>query len=720
MKKKILIFVISISLFLCFAVSAEEGMWMLKDIKKLDLKSKGLKIDPSEIFKPGSPSINDAICQVGGGSGEFVSPMGLILTNHHVAFTAIQRSATKVENLIEKGFLANTADEEIPAPGYKAKITIDYVDVTDRFHSAIKDVEDPLERAKLIESVKKEIVAEEEKKEENIECEVASTFGGMNYYLFKYFVIKDIRIVYVPQRSIGNYGGDIDNWMWPRHTGDFSFLRAYVAKDGTPAEYSKDNIPFKPKNYLKVATDLKEDDFVFVLGYPASTRRYRTSYSIDYYQRLFYPWFINALEDMLAIINKHSSESREAKVKLAGLDNGFNNALKNFKGNLEGLTKVNLVAQKRKTEGALAEFAEANGELKKEYDKVFKTYDDLYKTVDRVAMKRFVLRRLGLSSSLLSIARVLYKYSVEKNKPDLEREEGYLERDVPDLKRGIAMAKYSLYLPAQKEFLELALKDAVSLPEEFKLDAIDKLFKGKEAEDLNKAIKRYADEACEKSKLKDIDYALSLFGKEKEELIALNDPFISLAMGLEKDYEWSLDYDRKLAGTLNEIEPLLMNLLNTWKKGNLYPDANFTVRFAYGYVKGYKPRDAVYYDPFTTLSGVIEKDTGEDPFDTPEMLKKTYSSGDLGGYGVTALGGDIPVAFISTVDSTGGNSGSPVMNAEGKLVGILFDGNWESMICDFLFEPQYTRAISVDIRYVLFITEKIGGANHILKEIGVK
>jgi len=719
MNKRTLVLAITISLVLCFVVTAEEGMWMLKDIKNLNLKSKGLTIDPSVIYKPDGVSINDAVINLGGGTAEFVSPNGLILTNHHVAFTAVQRSSSQVEDLINKGFLAKSIEEEIPAPGYQAKITLDYVDVTGKIKDAVKGIEDPLERTRMIEKIKKKLIVEAEKGKKGIKCSVKSTFGGMNYYLYKYFELKDIRIVYVPPRSIGNYGGDIDNWMWPRHTGDFSFLRAYVAKDGTPAEYSKDNVPYKPKRYLKVATDLAEGDFVFVLGYPGSTRRYVTSHSIDYYQRVFYPTFIKIIEEMLEIIDKHRAENREANIKLAGLDKGLNNALKNFKGNFEGLKKARLVEQKRKMECDLAEFVKSDAKLREKYDKVFKTYDGLYKKVDQVAMKQMSLRGFRFSS-LFSIARTLYKYSIEKEKPNLEREEGYLERDLPGLKRSIAMQKYSLYLPAQKEFLELMLGYAVKLPDSLRIDAIEELFKGKEGKALNAAIEKYANEAHDKSKLKDVNYALSLLGKDTEELLALDDPFINLAAAMEKDYEWNRNFDRKLEGTLNEIQPVYMQLLKKWKKGEMYPDANSTVRLSYGYVKGYKPRDAVYYDPFTTLSGVVEKNTGRNPFDAPDKLVKMYNSREFGDYGVPALGDDVPVAFLSSIDSTGGNSGSPIMNARGELVGILFDGNWESIIGDFVFEPQYARTISVDIRYVLFITEKFGGAEYNLEEMGVK
>jgi hypothetical protein len=325
-----------------------------------------------------------------------------------------------------------------------------------------------------------------------------------------------------------------------------------------------------------------------------------------------------------------------------------------------------------------------------------------------------------ITSSILADAYTIYKYSVEKEKPDLERDAAYQERNVPRLKRGLQMTEYGLYVPAQIEMFTNALKDAMRLPEGSRIEAIDNMFKGKSGEELNKAIEEYVKKAYAETKLIDTKMKMELFGKDKKTLMATNDPFIKLAAALSSTVEVSNEWNREFAGVLNEIRPEFIAFLAKWKGESLYPDADNTVRFTYGYVKGYKPKDAVTYDPFTTLAGVIEKDTGMSPFDVPEKLTKLEKTRNFGSYAEPALNNDVPVAFLSTLDSSGGNSGSPVLNAKGEIVGILFDGNYESMISDFVFDPELTRAISVDIRYVLFITEKFTEADFILKEMGLK
>jgi hypothetical protein len=716
-----IIFLVIICLFATAVIRADEGMFLLKDLHKLGLEAKGLKIPASQVYSTGQPCISEAICQVGGGSGSFVSPEGLILTNHHVAYGAVQRISIPGKDFIREGFLAMNRGEELPARGYEARITLDYIDVTERVMKAAAKARTPIEFTKAIEAVAKKIVAEYEKKEPDIECSVRPMYGGLKYYLFKMFVLKDIRIVYVPPLSIGEFGGETDNWMWPRHTGDFSYLRAYISKNGKPEEFSQENIPYKPRTWLKMpAENLKDGDFVFIMGYPGFTERYQPSHYVDYLQNFTYPWFVKTYSKFIEIMDNFSAKNDEARIKLASLTKGFNNTIKNYQGNLEGFKKINLLDIKKNFESSLTHFSASDPKTGADFADILSSYDKIYKIKAKYAPKELALQKLMRSSRLLEAARRIYKFGLEKVKADLERDEGYQERDIPRMKRALSMTGLQLYIPADIEMFIEGLKEAAALPEDIKIEAISKLFKGKSGEVLGKAIREFAEKAYASSKLGETDFRLGLFGKAASELTATDDPFIKIAAGLEKDFKWQQDFNRDINGQLKKIDPCYIEMIKASGRGGTYPDANGTIRFSYGNVVGYKPRDAVYYAPFTTLSGVIEKDTGGQPFEVPAKLKELHKAKDLGRYASADLNNDVAVAFLSSTDSTGGNSGSPVMNAKGEMVGILFDGNYEALTSDFLFQPELTRSISVDIRYVLFITDKFAGAKHILEEMGIK
>lgn len=720
-RKYHIIFPVLICLLFTAATFADEGMFLLKDLQKLGLEAKGLKIPVSQLYSAGKPSISDAVCQVGGGSGSFVSPEGLILTNHHVAYGAVQRISIPGKDFIHDGFLAINRAEELPAKGYEVRITFDYVDVTDRVLAEAKKTSTPIEYTKTIEAISKKIVAEFEKAEPGIECSVRAFYGGMKYYAMKMLVLKDIRIVYVPPQSIGEFGGETDNWMWPRHTGDFSFLRAYTGKDGKPAEFSQENVPYKPRTWLRMPSeDLKEGDFIFIMGYPGFTERFQPTFYIDYLQNLTYPWFVKTYSKFVKIMEGFSSQNPEARMRLAGLMKGFNNTIKNYQGNMLGFEKIQLLSIKKDFEKELESYAAADPKMKKEFSEILSAYSKIYAKKVKYAPKELALQKLQRSSRLLSSAYQLYKFSTEKGKPDLERDAGYQERDIPKIKRSLSLSGLSLYVPADIEMFIEALKEAALLPTDINIEAISSLFKGKTGKELDDAIREYAQKAYSASKLGNADVLNGLFGKDTSDLLATGDPFIILSEGLEKDNIWRQNFNREINGELAKVDPRYVGFIQASGKGGAYSDANGTIRLTYGYVKGYKPRDAVYYSPFTTLAGVIEKDTGEEPFDVPEKLKDIFKAKDLGRYASQHTNDDVAVAFISDSDTTGGNSGSPVMNAKGEMVGILFDGNWEALTSDFLFQPPLTRSISVDIRYVLFVTDKYAGAKHILKEMGLE
>ncbi len=716
MKRKtlfiILLFVLSLSL-----IYSDEGMFLPNKLSKdifLKMKKLGLKLSLEDLYST-SGSLSQAVIMIDGGTGSFVSKNGLILTNHHVAFVAAQRQSSLKQNIIQNGFLAKKLEDEIPAPGYKAYILKDIKDVTKEVLRGVSRRLKPEKRYKRIERNIKKLIKREEGKSRDYECQVKSFYGGLKYYLFKYLVLRDIRIVYIPSRSIGEYGGEIDNWMWPRHTGDFSFLRAYVGKDGKPADYSKDNVPYHPERYLKFsAKDIDSGDFALVMGFPGRTRRYITAEETSYYMNFLYPESIRLFKKWISIMEEDSKKSKEAEIKNAGMIKGLSNAYKNYMGTLEGMKRINLLELKKKEEKAFIDFINSKPELERKYGHIIPQYFALIKKSVHFSKKSRMLSLFSYSSKLLSFALTLNKWSIEKMKKDMEREPGYMKRDIPNLKLRLQIAQRSLYLPTDKKVFKFFIMEALKLPDDRRIETVDKYFKGKSSDEIDKII----ESMYKKSKLADLKYRMKLFDYSRKKLLKENDPFIEFAISLQKEIDRVKKESEVISGKLILVSPKYMEAMIKFKGSLVYPDANRTLRINFGTVKGYSPKDAVYYLPQTTLKGVIEKETGKWPFIVPEALKKAYLNKDYGSYIDPELN-DVPVDFLTTNDSTGGNSGSPLINGNGELMGLLFDGNYESIVSDYYFLPEITRTISVDSRYILFVADKVDHAKNVLQEIEI-
>ncbi|MCP2519158.1 S46 family peptidase, partial [SCandidatus Aminicenantes bacterium Aminicenantia_JdfR_composite] len=696
------------------------GMYLLDQIDKnlfMKMKKMGLEVSLDEIYNPERTGLANAVINMGA-TASFVSPNGLIITNHHVAFGAVQRISTPEKNYIEEGFLARTMEEEVPAPGYQAYVFLSMKDVTDEVLSAVKKGMSDFERYQAIERKIKEIIKREEKGGD-VECRIASMNYGKQYYLFKYLKIKDVRIVYVPSRSIGEYGGDIDNWMWPRHTGDFAFLRAYIGPDGKPAEYSKKNVPYHPKVYFKISRKgIKEGDFTMIMGFPGRTYRRLTSFALKYDQDFRYPFQIKTASDMIRILEDFSKKDKTAAVKLSFLIKALNNVLKNNQGMLEGLIKTKLVEKKKEEEKAFLEFLKSNPEFENKYGPVFSELKEIYKKYENIRKKSTFIRWMTFGSQMLSFALRINKWSIEKQKKDIDREPGYQERDYERIKLRMKVAQRSLVPEADKKMLEYFLKRALELPSEQKIEALEKILEKRGKKSKEEALAEFLDELYSKTKLMSVEERLKMLELSRDELLKLKDPFIEFANELEKEREFLNRKDKEFSGALSRLMPVYIEGLETWKKIPLYPDANGTLRLNFGQVKGYSPRDAVKYHYITSLTGVVEKHTGKEPFDCPKKLLEAYKNKDFGVY-IDKYINDIPVNFLTTNDSTGGNSGSPVLNGKGELIGLLFDGNYEAMYSDYYFDPKLTRSINVDIRYVLFIAEKIDKAFNVLRELTI-
>lgn len=701
---------------------ADEGMWPIDTLDKLpwkDLKAMGLQLTPQQIYDGKGGGVAYAIVSLGGGTGSFVSPNGLILTNHHVAFGALQRTSTAEHNYIANGFNAASYDEEIPAPGYRASVLLSIEDVTKKVLSAVTDEMTDLDRYNAIEKRIKEIVKDGEQSRD-VECRVVSFYEGMQYKLYTFFVSKDVRIVYAPPASIGNYGGDIDNWMWPRHTGDFSYLRAYVAPNGRSAEYAKENVPYKPAVYLAMSMQgVKDNDFTMIIGYPGRTGRYATSYAIAQMQDYSYPTRIKIFQDWLAILGDEAKRGEDVKIKVASFDQMLNNSMKNWEGMLEGFKKGSLLEKKQDTERGFTKWLDSSPDTKKKYGDVLPGIAALYEGQKAYRDKSMIVGLMSFGCQMLSAAQTLDRWTEEKAKPDLDRKPGYQERDVPRLKQRLRIIQMSFDPQVDRRVLKYFLMRAVDLPENERIDAVDAVLQGAKGADAEKKIDALLDKLYAGTKLGSPDERLRLFDLSHDDLLKQGDAFVDFTVQLDKEANALELKDKTMNGALQRLSPRHMEAFIEWKGGAIYPDANGTMRLTYGQVKGYQPRDAVWYKYITSLKGVVEKNTGEDPFDCPKDLIAAEDNMEFGKYEDAALG-DVPVDFVSTCDITGGNSGSPIMNGRGECIGAAFDGNYESISSDYLFIKETTRAINVDSRYILFIMDKMTGAKRLLDEMKIK
>ena len=714
---KILILFVMVLVFGITGFS-DEGMWLPHQMKDLNLEAKGLKMDPGDLYKTDGTGLMSAVVDLRGGTGEFVSPEGLILTNHHVAFGAIQRASDKEHDYITNGFLANGKKEEIPALGYTADVLLGYDDVTDVVLKVLKPRMSPLQRYEAIEKIKKRLIAKEEKKAKDRYCLFKEMYKGNKYYLFRFKRLRDIRLVYAPPRSLGNFGGDIDNWMWPRHTCDFTYLRAYVSKDNLGTDYNAGNVPYKPGAYIKVSTEgVKDGDFTFIMGYPGRTyRNYTLSEMEDDIANLRDR--IGLFKSVIDFFEKAGEGDRGIQIKYAAMVKGLNNGLKNYTGKLEGFEKAGIIEKKKTYENKFLQWVKEDTNRQKKYGDILNKIGDFLKIKSAFMSKYDLLYnniagRRTRGPALLSQAYLVYKTAVENQKPDMKREENFQKRDLPDIKQRIELAEKRYDLGVDRKFLKFFLERFLELPGDKRPQTFKALLeKGVEG------IGEYVDNLYDNTILTDPQKRLELIEKTPAQLLKLKDPFIDLAADIEKELAGMQEKKKAIDQEFDDLKKVYIAGLLEMYNGGIASDANSTIRFTYGNVRGYTPRDAVYYSPFTTLKGVIEKETGTFPFEVPEKLKKLHEAKDFGRYADKALG-DVVTCFLNTTNVTGGNSGSPTLNANGELVGIVFDMTYESVIGDYYIIPEFQRVIQVDIRYVLFVTDKFTGAHYLIKEMGL-
>ena len=702
-------------------LTADEGMYTPDRLRDLDLYKKGLIMKISDIFDPGGDGLQEAVLLFGGGTSEFISSKGLILTNHHVAYSSVQSISTVEKNYLHDGFLAKTYEEERqpnrPITGRILKI---YKNVTDKILDDVQDkMPENVRQNKINENTEK-LLEKERSKKPDLEINVVPFYSGNEYYLIGYFIIRDFRMVYVPPVGIGEYGGDIDNWMWPRHTGDFSFMRAYVSKDGKGVPYSQDNVPYEPKTWLEIETGgIKKGDFVFALGYPGTTYRFQTSFFIENQMLSFLPFIVDVIEGRARVIEEEGAKDPAVKLEQANLYKGLMNAHKNFAGNLEWYQKVDLLPIKKKIERQFQAYVEMEKDTKEKFGSVLNDIEKLYETRKTIEPLDYATRSLRYSA-LVSNALYLYNYSIEKEKPEAERGNAYKGQGLENQKRRLAGSPAGLFMPLEKDNFYRGLLRAAKLSGNDKISAVDELMNDAYGSSIEDKAGEIVKKAYENTILTDPDKVSGAFDMSTSELLGTGDVFIKIAADIAAKDEQIQEFNRNFRSELAVLNRHFTEGMMIFKKArghDLYPDANRTFRFSYGYVKGYKPRDAVYYPFYSTLTGVMEKDQGEYPFEVPERLKEIYEKKDFGRWADPEFN-DVVVDFMCDADGTGGSSGSPVLNAEGRLIGCLFDGNWEAITNDYMFMPELTREICVDIRYALLVLEKFG-AEYLLDEMGV-
>jgi len=711
MKK--IVFCSMIIMILTTILAADDGMWLPHQMAKLNLKQEGLILDPADLYREDGTGIMSAIVYLGGGTGEFVSKEGLILTNHHVAYRAIQNSSTPETDYLENGFIAWKKSEEIPAPGYYADVLLSYEDVTEKVLGALSQTLQPGEKYQALKRIKNTIASEAERTGPDLVCKVVPTYSGNTYFLFRYKRIKDIRLVYAPPKDLGNFGGDIDNWMWPRHTCDFTFLRAYVSDENIGVEYDRKNVPYKPASVLKISCNgLKEGDFTFVMGYPAKTYR---NYSTAELEKDILDMKESLLlrTDIIGYLEQAGAASKEIEIRYANKLRSLNNGLKNYEAKLEGFKKNNVIAKKKDSESELQNWIQSDGRRIKKFGPVL---EDLREITDRVAVfdqKKQALTQLVhryYGPALLYQAYLIGKNALERVKPDIERESYYQERNRSLFASRVLNAEREYDLETDRLYFVFIVHRLIKngqLPAELHATFSDTTMRG---------ITNTVNRMYQNTQLIEPDVRMRFLNIPYSELKTINDPVLQLGVHIAEVLTAMTEDSYGLLQEQEDIRAVYKSALLEKNDGKLAPDANGTLRFTCGPVKGYHPRDAVNYLPFTTLRGVIEKDTGVFPFHVPSKLKQLYNAENYGRYN-DPDSDEIVTCFLNTTNVTGGNSGSPTLNAKGEQVGIIFDMTYESVTGDYFIVPELQRTISVDIRYVLFITEMFSGAGHIIKEI---
>ncbi len=669
MRKKFLLLVLIV--FGALPVFADEGMWLPSLISQRikDMQAKGFKLSAEDIYSINQSSLKDAIVHFGGGcTGELISDEGLLITNHHCGFGQIQSHSSVEHDYLKDGFWAMKRSEELPNPGLTVSFLEYMEDVTDRVLKGYRQEMTEQQRTELVRKNTEEIVNKATGGNENLRASVSPLYYGNQYYLFVYKVFRDVRLVGAPPSSIGKFGGDTDNWMWPRHTGDFSLFRVYADKNNEPAAYSEDNVPYKPKRFFNIsAKGVKEGDFTMVYGFPGRTNEYIMSDAVEQIAKVSNPHKIKLRTLRLDVQRREMAKDQAVRIKYASKNASVSNSWKKWQGEMKGIIRLKAIENKKEFERNFSRWAEG----KPEYEGLVEKMHDLYSSISELSL---VSDYQGEALNAVELLR--FAGTGQKNPEDFYK---------------------NYYMPIDKDiFIALFNEYDKSIPDKYK----SPYFKKQMSEYGTAAV--WADAVFDGP---DMEKAAEIY-RETNEYFSENIKPVLDSVNREINLLYrtymrgQMEYDKAVGGTKV-----------------FYPDANSTLRVAYGNVKGYSPADAVYYLPGSTLEGIVQKDNPEIyDYDIPQKLRDLHAAGD---YGTWETDGSVPVAFIATNHTSGGNSGSPVLDAEGNLIGVNFDRVWEGTMSDVVYDPQVCRNIALDIRYALFIIDKLAGAQHLLDEMNI-
>jgi hypothetical protein len=710
-----------LTLLVTAPLSADDGMWMPQQIPMLgdELRELGLELDPASFADLTGFPMN-AIVSVGGCSAAFVSPEGLVATNHHCVFGALQYNSTPDRDLLANGFLAKTKPEELHAsPTARIYVTTSIEDVTEAVTGKLRRGIPDIERAKTIARRSREIVKTCEARPAT-RCSVSSFFGGERFLKLVQMEIRDVRLVYAPALGVGNFGDEEDNWMWPRHTGDFGFYRAYVGKDGAPADYSTGNVPYRPKHYLKLSSrDLDPGDLVLLAGYPGYTSRLVTSEEVRTAQEFEMPTSIRYREALLDVLAKENERGRDVELLNAGRIAALENYLKKYQGTLQAFERDRLLDEKIASEVKLEEFFSTNPEGARRYHAIRDEWAGLLSRRGKTRERDYLHEWLYTASPMLSQANLVYRMSVERGKKnDDDRAEAYQERNWPRRVAEIRRAQRQIEPASDRAGLRWFLVESQELPADQRIVAIDDALAATGAEGLEAQVEALLDGIYAETKVTDLDARLAMFEESTAKLTARGDSMVAFAASLYPLGKAIDEANLALRGAEYRLRPQLVAATRSMNRGRLAPDANGTLRVGFGVVKGYAPKDGTWYEPQTTIRGVLDKDTGVRPFDSPARLLELARAGSFGPYADPDLG-TLPVGFVSTVNVTNGSSGSSALNAWGEITGLAFDMNWEGVAADWVVNEAVVRTVNVDSRYMLWVMDAVDGAHNLLEEMGL-
>jgi MYXO-CTERM domain-containing protein len=701
--------------------AADEGQWMPAQIAELDrakLQEMGLEVAPEQLWndRPMDGGLMRAAVNLGGCTASFISADGLLATNHHCAYSAIQGNSSVEHDYLKDGFVARARGEELPAKDATVKVIEKIDDVTAEILAVADAASDDRARAQAIDRKRKELVDACERAGSGLRCEVATFYSGSLYQRFAYRELRDVRLVYAPPSAIGEFGGEVDNWMWPRHTGDFSLLRAYAGADNMPADHAATNVPYKPAQFLKVSADgVKAGDFVAVLGYPGQTQRYLPGVEVERFIDQVYPGRIDLYGEWIAILEELGGNDPAVGIKVASTKKSLANRFKNAQGMISGLRAMNLVQRRRDEEAALERWASKPDNA---------GHADVLAELRALSQDRrdgfggeFLLDSVS-GGGVLGIAVDAVRRAREAKKPDLERATGYMDRDLKKLRDKVER-RVRDHDPEVEAHLLAAVLVRASRLKTGRIAAFERLIAdGGGGVDSREAYLAATRKLMKATRLGDKATAVALLEQDEAALAGRRDPVLELAIALVPELEALDARNEARSGRMARVGPRYFTMLRTVREGPVYPDANGTLRFSYAKVAGYSPREALIATPQTTLTGQLAKVTGTPPFALPEKVL-AQAAGAKDTYWSDPALGDLPIALLSDADTTGGNSGSPAINGRGELVGLNFDRVWENIAGDFGYNPARSRNVIVDVRYMLWLLDRVDDAGVLLDELGV-